>query len=297
VLLHRILELKDSDDIFLAEESLQDLISLPVTSEILSTWIEADRAVDVGSGLGVALHLSQPADFWILVTDRYSENKALKEFRQQRSDLQWGIVKIDEDAFFEAIVEYFSLSLVGELFCESCNVLDVPHYMDDRIRRLESFLKPKIPREASLLEICCGSGMATQSLLRLGCRPISMELDRCELCLGIKAGKLEPGRSFILDARLLGKIFLPGSFDVVAGFMIGLIDQINWNRWREIILTASDLARCMVLFTVYTREEAELIAKALNEADWDALIIDNRDQTGIYDQWAVQSERKSRRKG
>lgn len=292
MLLHRILKLKDSDDIFLAEESLQDLISLPVTSEILSTWIEADRAVELGCGLGMALHLSQPADFWLLLTDRYSEDKALKVLRQRRSDLPWETIAIDEDAFFESIVEYFSLSMAGELFCDSCNVLDGPHYVDDRIRRLESFLKPKIPKETSLLEICCGSGMATQSLLRIGCRPLSMELDRCELCQGIKAGKLEPSRVFILDARLLGKIFSPKSFDVVAGFMVGLIDQVNWDRWKEILLAASNLAKRMVLFTVYTREEAELIAKALNEADWDALIIDNRDQSGIYDQWAVQSLRK-----
>lgn len=291
-MLHRILELKGEDDIFLAEESLQDLISLPVTSELLSTWIEADRAIEVDSGLGIALHLSRPADFWLLLTDIYSKSKSLSGIRQQRCDLPWKNVRTDKAVFFEAIAEYFSLSLAGELFCESCNVLDGPLYLDDRIRRLESFLKPRISLDASLLEICCGSGMATQSLLRLGCRPLSMELDRCELCQGIKAGKLEPGRSFVMDARLLNQIFLPRSFDIVAGFMVGLIDQINWNKWKEILLTATNLARSMVLFTVYTREEAKLIAKALNEADWDAHIIDNRDQGGIYDQWAVQSVRK-----
>jgi hypothetical protein len=74
--------------------------------------------------------------------------------------------------------------------------------------------------------------------------------------------------------------------------MVGLIEGVNWNMWREILLTASSLSSRMVLYTVYTRKEAEIIAKALDEASWDASIIDNRDEGGIYDQWAVQAKRK-----
>jgi hypothetical protein len=292
VLLHQILDLKEEDEIFLAEESLQDLIALPVTSELLSSGIEADRAIEIDGGMGIAFHLSQPAEFWLLLTDLYSEEKVLEGFRPQDDGLESKTIKTTEGLFLEAIVEYFSLSLAGELFCESCYAKEGPLYVDDRIRRLESFLGPIIPVKSRLLEICCGSGMATQSLHNLGCKPFSMELDRCELCQGLKSGKLEPERSFVMDARLLNRLFKPGSFDAVVGFMIGLIDQINWNMWREIVLNASDLARQMVLFTVYTQKEAKLIAKALEEDGWDTKVIDNRDPGGIYDQWAVLAERK-----
>jgi hypothetical protein len=145
----------------------------------------------------------------------------------------------------------------------------------------------------SLLEVCSGNGMASQSLHRLGFRPFSMELDRCEICQGLKAGKLEPNRSFVLDARLLNRFFKPEYFDAVVGFMVGLIDQVNWNMWREILLISSNLASRMVLYTVYTQREAELIAKALHDAGWVVSLIDNRDASGIYDQWAVQAERNS----
>jgi predicted methyltransferase MtxX (methanogen marker protein 4) len=74
--------------------------------------------------------------------------------------------------------------------------------------------------------------------------------------------------------------------------MVGLIEQVNWNMWMEILLTASNLASRMVLYTIYTRKEAELIARSLDEAGWDVSIIDNRDASGIYDQWAVQADRK-----
>jgi hypothetical protein len=293
VLLHRILDTKDEEDIFLAEESMGDLITLPVTTELISSGIEADRAIELDGGLGVALHFSQPAEFWLVLTDRYSKNKILEGFRQKQDRLTWEEAKTTEGEFFEAVIEYFSSSLKSELFCERCDVQGGPLYVEERIRRLESFLAPRIHPETSLLEICCGSGMATQSLRRLGARPLSMELDHCEMCQGLKAGKLEPNRSFVLDARLLNFFFKPESFDTVVGFMVGLIDQINWSKWREILMTASSLAKNTVLYTVYTKKEADLIAKTLHEAGWVASLIDNHDASGIYDQWIVQAKRSS----
>ena len=293
MLLHRILNLKDEDEVFLAEESLGDLIALPVTSELLSSRIEAEEAIELEGGFGVALHLSEPADFWLLLTERYSKSKMLEAFRLKQDRLAWKTAKASEGEFFEAVAEYFSNSLAGELFCERCDVLDGPLYIEDRIRRLESFLQPILPRKMNLLEVCSGNGMASQSLRRLGFQPFSMELDRCEICQAIKTGKLEPNRSFVLDARHLNRFFKPGSFDAVVGFMVGLIDQVNWNMWREIHLTSSNLASRMVLYTVYTQREAELIAKALHDAGWVVSLIDNRDASGIYDQWAVQAERNS----
>ena len=291
VLLHRILDLKDRDDVFLAEESLGDLITLPVTSELLSSGIEADEAIELVGGYGVAFHLKEPADFWLLLTDKYSTMKILEGFRLEHDNISWKTAKTSDGEFFEAVAEYFSLSLAGELFCESCEVQDGPFYIEERVHRLESFLSSIIPRDVSILEVACGNGMASQSLHRLGYGPFTMELDRCEMCQGLKAGKLEPNRSFVLDARLLNRFFKPGSFDVVVGFMVGLIEQVNWNVWGEILLTASNLARRMILYTVYTRKEAELIARALDEAGWGVSLIDNQDASGIYDQWAVRAIR------
>ena len=64
-------------------------------------------------------------------------------------------------------------------------------------------LQPILPKDESILEICCGNGMATQALVRLGQRPLSMDSDRCDLCQGLKSELLDPKRCFVLDARLL----------------------------------------------------------------------------------------------
>jgi hypothetical protein len=283
VLLHQILGLDEGESIFLAEESLEDLVYMPVTEEVLSSGIDTAGCIELISEdgrLGLAIHLREPAEFWLLLSDRYSGRDLLREIKADRE------VLITEGAFLEALVEYYAISLADELFCQSCSVSGPPLYIEDRIDRLESFLAEEMPRGKSLLEVCCGGGMATQALKRLGFDPWSTDIDRCDLCQALKDGKLSPRRAMVLDGRMLHHFFSPGSFDLVAGFMMGLIDPSNLPTWQEIIIKTSSLAREMVLYTVYTEKEAGIIAEVLSGQGFDCKIIDNRDPRGIYDQWA-----------
>ncbi|HSD58859.1 MAG TPA: class I SAM-dependent methyltransferase [Methanotrichaceae archaeon] len=292
MLLNRLLGLGEEENVFLAEESLEDLINLPVTSEILEEGLEHEGCIEI-DGRSIAVRLTEPAEFWLVLTDRYAKRKILEEHWGHQ--LREGCKKVSatESEFFTALTEYYANSLAGELLCESCNVKGSLLYVEERIGRLEDFLKPLIPKDRSILEICCGNGMATQALLRLGHAPVSMDSDRCDLCQALKGGLLDPRRSFVLDARLLDSFFEPQSFDAVVGFMVGLIDMSNWPVWRDIILRSSRLARDLILLTVYTEKEARLIAKALGEVGWKGEVIDNRDSRGIYDQWAYLATKDS----
>jgi hypothetical protein len=291
VLLNHLLNLGEDEDIFLAEESWQDLLDLPVTTEILQEDLDADACIEV-KDMGFALHLSEPSELWLLLTDHYSSQKILSEHAGKWREKVVKTVLTDEADFFSALTEYFSNSLAAELFCESCTLKGAPLYVEERIERLMQLLQPILPKGESILEICCGSGMATQALIRQGHSPLSMDYDRCDLCQGLKSGFLDPKRCFVLDARLLPRIFPARSFCTVLGFMVGLIDDFNWPLWRDILLKASSLAKNRVLFTVYTQKEAELIAKALGDAGWKGKVIDNRDSKGIYDQWVYQAEKQ-----
>ncbi len=291
MLLNRMLELDDQEGILLAEESWQDLLDLPVTEQILKEGLNADGGIEI-KGLGYALHLIEPAPIWIVITDRYSSRKISPQEAGRWQSLIRRRVEAEEEDFLLAINECLSLSLAGELFCQSCLPQAGTLYVEERIERLVHLLPPLLPEEGPLLEICCGSGMATQALLRLGRRPMVMDSDRCEVCQGLKAGKLEPEKSMILDARLLSSIFPPRSFRAVLGFMVGLIDDFNWPAWKEILLLSAALAEERVLFTVYTQKEAELIARALQGEGWSVEVIDNRDSKGIYDQWACSAIRQ-----
>jgi hypothetical protein len=294
VLLNKLLGLKSEVSVFLAEESFEDLINLPVTAEILESGLDHEGCIEI-EGKALAFRLTEPAEFWLVLTDRYAERKVLGEV------LGMGHLRLDdckkvgvtENEFFEALTEYYALSLAGELFCDRCNILGAPPYMEDRIDRLEDFLRPLVPEGGSILEIGCGNGMATQAMQRLGHAPWSMDSDRCDVCQALKAGFLDPRRTFVLDARMLDRFFKPKSFDTVVGLMVGLIDRSNWPAWREILFSSARLARDRILFTVYTQKEAELIAKSLGDAGWRGKVIDNSDSKGIYDQWAYLATRES----
>jgi len=306
VLLNTLLGLAGEESVFLAEESWQDLIDLPVTEEILQEELEPDACIEV-KDMGWALHLCQPEPVWLFLTDRYSPRKIISANAGKWAGPSRQTVVADEQTLFLALTEYLSLSLAEELFCESCLFQSTPVHVEERIERLVHLLQPALweglhdseqsdsdtaaagsspSKDASILEICCGSGMATQALLRLGLRPLSMDSDRCDLCQALKAGLLDPSRSFALDAKNLPQILPTRSFDAVLGFMVGLIDDFNWPLWRDILLQAASLSRRMVLFTTYTQKEAALIAKAFENASWQGRVIDNRDSHGIYDQWA-----------
>ncbi len=291
VQLNRLLNLNEEEAVFTAEESLQDLLTLPVTREIMQSGLDADGCIEI-RGLGTALHLTEPAEFWLLLTDRYSRDRILQGHVEGWEVTGHQTLQVGERDFFLALMEYFAKSMKDELFCESCSVPGESIWVEERIEHLQSFLGPIIPQGRDILEICCGGGMATQALERLGHRPYAMDSDRCDLCTGLKSGRMDPSRCFVLDARLLPHFFPSRSFDVVLGFMVGLIDASNWHLWKDILLKSSALAKEMLLYTVYSQKEAEIIAKTLDEAGWKGEVIDNRDSGGIYDKWAYLAMRE-----
>jgi hypothetical protein len=304
VLLHDILKINYEEEVFLAEESLADLIALPVTSQILEsgpdvegsieirkdTGEDEDEREDEGIRLGVALKLTEPAELWLLLTDRYSGSNALDAALPRSSSSK--VVRVEERKFMEGLVEWLAVSLKDELFCESCPVASPPLFVPERIESLENFLRPLLPAGGEVLEICCGSGMATQALKKLGFRPWTEDLDSCEICMALKSGYLDSERAMVLDARLMDRFFPPLHFDAVVGFMVGLIDDVNWPLWKDILLRSSKLAKDMVIYTTYTEREARLVAEALKSTGWDGKVVANPDDLGIYDQWACVGRRQ-----
>jgi len=306
VLLQKMFNLKDDEPIFLAEESMADLITLPVTSEIIQSGLEFEEALIIEEKstedqplLGLALKLTSPVDFWLLLTDRYSDIEILRTATHKLTSEQIDISfkEITEREFFQALVEYFSISLKEELFCQECPIMSPPLHLPDRIERLKEFLSAHLPQNSKVLEVCCGNGMATQSLNRLKCETWTEDADNCEICQALKHGHLDPQKSMVLDARLMKCFFPPKWFDAVVGFMVGLIDDVNWPLWKDILQESSKLARCGLIYTTYTEREAKLVADAMEELGWNGKIIDNRDNLGIYDQWAYVAEKPTRQKG
>jgi hypothetical protein len=319
VIFHSILGLQEDEELFLAEEFLGDLIALPVSMDVASSELPKDDAVAVrdksGSILCLCVHIIEPAPAWLVLTDLYSSTKFAERLA---GVLHARDVMADHQDVLQGIMQIASVALSQELLCDTCIETTGPLYLHDRIDSLTQFLKrlnfvglmmqsnevsgnpssgicdvatsalsePSGRRGVRILEIGCGSGMATQALVAAGFSPLAMDNDSCEVCSGLKSGHLPPERTFVLDARSLSSFFPERHFDAVVGFMVGMIDDVNWPIWREILLISASLSRNILLFTVYTEKEARRIEKALRSAGWDGQVIENRGDVAIYDQWA-----------
>lgn len=191
--------------------------------------------------------------------------------------------------FGEAVIEYYSHALVNRQLCDNCISAKEPYemvYILGRNARLKAILD-KYELKGDILEICCGNGMSTLPLHKMGYDPLTIDIDRCQICQGLEHKVLYPARTIVLDATRLSEFFTEKSFDTITGFMLGTIYSFNRGIWEKIISEAAKLLKPggIILLTVNKKEEMEILNSALEKAHVRGKMIDNTDEKGIYDQW------------
>jgi len=244
------------------------------------------RLTEHGIPIAIAVYVhSQGFDHWLVLTNVISKDE---RFSKRVSDIFGsGSEEIETDAsdLRSAVIEYYSIFLVNQWLCESCAREDMP-YLDlgvsvavrellngnagdgsndeseDRNERL-SHLFRKISgmieldlSGADVLEICCGGGSATAALRDLGCDPVCIDYDKCDICDGLKSGQLREERSIVLDATELSSFF-GREFDCVVGFMVGPIQPFNKDVWASILRESAKVVRTggALIFTFHDGEE------------------------------------------
>jgi Methylase involved in ubiquinone/menaquinone biosynthesis len=240
-----------------------------------------------------------PVDFWSVFTGALAGSRSKKDFEALiDSLLTFNLpekeIEISSESWRDAINEYYSLMLVNRNLCQGCNVKPESYgsvFSENRVRRVTeifNILQEKgLYPEGRLLEVCCGNGMSTLALYNLGLNPLAIEINKCAVCQGLEQGVLNPQKTVVVDATTLSKYFDPGSFDSVMGFMLGLVYEFNKELWLNIMREAASVANegALMLFTVSSKPEAEILAEALFRAGVKGEIVDNTDSEGTYDQW------------
>ncbi|WP_048136293.1 class I SAM-dependent methyltransferase [Methanosarcina sp. 1.H.T.1A.1] len=240
-----------------------------------------------------------PVDFWSVFTGALA-SASLKTRFEALADSILALhppekdIELPPETWRNAINEYYSLMLVSRNFCPSCSVRPESYksvFSENRVKRVteifELLRKKGYYPEGRLLEVCCGNGMSTLALYRLGLDPLAIEINKCTVCQGLEQQVLNPQRAVVMDATAISRYFEPGSFDAVMGFMLGLVYEFNKELWtgimREAVSVASDGA--VLLFTVSSKPEIEILADTLLKAGVEGEIVDNTDSEGTYDQW------------
>jgi SAM-dependent methyltransferase len=240
-----------------------------------------------------------PVDFWSVFTGALAATLLKKEFETiassiMSSNLPEREIEISSESWRNAVNEYYSFMLVNRNLCQGCAVRPESYrsiFSENRVRRVTDIFnllqKKGLSPEGRLLEVCCGNGMSTLALYRLGLDPLAVEINKCMICQGLEQGVLNPQRVLVMDATVISRYFEPGSFDAVMGFMLGLVYEFNKELWTGIMREAVSVASqgALLLFTVSSRPEIEILAEALRRAGVKGEIVDNTNSEGTYDQW------------
>ncbi|MEA3281167.1 MAG: class I SAM-dependent methyltransferase [Euryarchaeota archaeon] len=319
----------DQREALLTENYLKEFENIGGNTAARKGGAGVSRLTEHGISIAIAVYVhSQGIDHWLVLTNVISKDE---RFSERVFDIFGnGSEGIETDApdIRSALIEYYSIFLANQWLCESCAREDMP-YLDlgvfvgvreiiqnrldeeplengadcgpeERSERL-SYLFHKIrdPIEldlsgADVLEICCGDGSATSVLRDLGCDPICIDYDKCDICDGLKSGQLREDRSIVLDATELSSFF-DREFDCVAGFMVGPIQPFNEAMWASILRESVKVVRTggILIFTFHDGEELGFAYDVLEGCGVSGETFENlpdtespaeRDTTG-YDRW------------
>ncbi len=240
-----------------------------------------------------------PANFWSVFTGALAVAPMKKEFESIAdsllvSNIPEKDVEISSERWRNAVNEYYSLMLVNRNLCSVCTFKPESYesvFSEERVIRVAKVLDLLQTKGfyfgGRLLEVCSGNGMSTLALHRLGLDPLAVEVNKCAVCQGLEHGVLDPQKVIVMDATSISKYFDPETFDAVMGFMLGLIYEFNKELWTGIIRESVSVANkgALLLFTVSSKPEIEILTEALKMAGIKGEIIDNTHSEGIYDQW------------
>ena len=169
-------------------------------------------------------------------------------------------------------------------------------YSKDRIKKvvitinkIKSILNKKynINSNCKSLEICCGYGLSTIGLKLNQIEPLCIDNNKEDLSLGFYIKFLDPKKTICLDIQNLSYFISKNYFDICFGFMIGSIYNFNKNIWKNILFESlkSLKKNGLLILTVRTNDEINIINKWLINSIKNPKIIDNRDNKTEYDQW------------
>jgi SAM-dependent methyltransferase len=273
-------------------------------AEMLDSPLNATKAfICDGRIRGVAFK----QDFWTLVTDIVRFDP---EFDSYATALLQGArcnkkqsCTVEAADFHRAIVTLLCDLLVSG---ESCDCIGSRRshmlaYSSERQERLQLLFKTKIELlfdmgAAEMLEICCGNGMGTAALYDLGYNVYALDNDKCAICEGLFHGALRKEKTAVLDARYLSEYEFAQyhEFRSVVGFMLGEIYEFNKTDWQKILSEAAAIVNNgLFLFTVHKKEEINFIYETMEGFGIEGQVMDNRDDTSIYDQWVYIGVKKS----
>ena len=196
---------------------------------------------------------------------------------EQFEEINGEIYQEERKIWAAAVREYYSLQIAQHVkpAIEDMN--------RDRLAILEEIISGTWGRGTggTCLDFCCGSGVGSQILRRLGYAPLSCDNDAALLSLGFSTNRLRPEETMYIDATIASRYMDPVQRGI--GIMMGEINAYSQELWQQLateLFTLTD----ETLITVGTQAEADLI-RTWGEAMERTVEVRENPQDPTYDRW------------
>ncbi len=267
-----ICELFDLEELRLLEGNFEDVSNETLMAHMLRGGNEARLLISHDE---VPLAMAREDHGWKAVTFLWKEPS--DELIEALPELDIKVFSCDTETFREAVYDHFSRRVMEEV---EPAMEDVP---EDRAKKVSDLVWKEWNFKPGdrCYDCCCGSGVGSQALSKVGLRAFSFDIDLSLLSRGLKQGRLQTYSTVQLDATKASQYLERASFALMlmAGD-IGPGTSWTWQIIFEQVLQLGD----HVLVTVGTQEEAEQL-KAWAEAKGRTPRVFENERDPFYDRW------------
>jgi hypothetical protein len=211
---------------------------------------------------------------------RKPSTNAIERFEEVNGE----IYQEDRTIWAAAVREYYSLEIARYV---SPTVSDLNM---DRPAILESLIARVWGRGTgdTCLDFCCGSGVGSQVLRKLGYTPLSCDNDPSLLSLGLSTKRLMPEETVCINATIASEYLDPVPRGV--GIMMGDINLLSKELWHQLVSELFSLTDD-TLITVGTEQEAALV-RTWGEEQGRTVDVQENPKDPIYDRWVCVAQKK-----
>ena len=266
-------ELFELDDLELIEGTFEELSNERFLAHMLRGSREVRLLVSHDER---PLAMAREDNGWKAVSFLWKEPS--DELIEALPELDLKVYTCDTRTYREAVCDHFSRRLLDEV---EPAMEDVP---EDRAKKVSDLIwKEWDFRPGELCyDCCCGSGVGSLALSKVGLQSFAFDVDRALLSSGLRKGRLKTWSTVQLDAMKASQYLERASYAIL--LMAGNIGPGNawmWERIFDQVLRIAD----HVLATVGTQEEAEQL-RAWAEARGRRPRVFENERDLFYDRWA-----------
>lgn len=265
-------ELFDLEELRLLENNLEDLRNEVFLAQMLRG---SDQVRLLISHDETPLAMAREDGGWKAVSFLWKEPS--EEIIEQLPELDISVYTCDEESYREAVYDHFARRMMDQV---EPAMDDVP---EDRAKKVSDLVWKEWEFKPGDLcyDCCCGSGVGSLALSKVGLRSFAFDVDAALLSRGLHSGRLQTWSTAQLDATKASDLLERAPFALM--LMAGDINVGNSWVWKQIfdqVLLIAD----RVMVTVGSQEEAEQL-RAWAEAKGRSPRVFENQRDPFYDRW------------